>query len=227
MLESIVAFIFGLLISYISTYARFKGQNRALIEDASRLENEKQKITDNYNRKIEELKKEHTLDIERRKYQYESKRDEYTKFMELLNDIQTADANLLMRDLAPALEAYYEILRSGSMERVETVRKEFNRKLADAQSFRGQQSLLVFNKSNSIKLIATVNVAKLIDKLIELLDESLLNTNKAIKYLGSSSYIYTRSLPREIIESFENNTSSVDETRRSLIAEMKKDLDTI
>ena len=41
---AIVSFVFGILVLYLTAYSKAKGKNRALEEDVSRLEDEKQKI---------------------------------------------------------------------------------------------------------------------------------------------------------------------------------------
>lgn len=71
---AIVSFVFGILVLYLTAYSNAKGKNRALEEDVSRLEDEKQKIIAKYRAETEELKKQHSLEIEKRKYKYEDKR---------------------------------------------------------------------------------------------------------------------------------------------------------
>lgn len=74
LLYSVAGIILGFLSLYITAYAKAKGKNKALEENISRLEDEKQRVIAKYQSKLQELKRQHALDLEKRKYLYEEKR---------------------------------------------------------------------------------------------------------------------------------------------------------
>jgi len=82
----IVSFLLGMFVVYITAYTKAKGKNKALMEDNICLENDKQKIAVQHRNETEELKKQHSLDIEKRKYQYEEKRHQFSKYFKLLDE---------------------------------------------------------------------------------------------------------------------------------------------
>jgi hypothetical protein len=86
---NILSFGFGALVIYLTAYLKVKGKNKGLIEDISKLENEKQKIIAKYRVETEEVKKQHSLDIEKRKFQYEDKRAQFSKYFSLLDEFHS------------------------------------------------------------------------------------------------------------------------------------------
>lgn len=81
-----MGFVIGIIVVYLTAYSKAKGQNKALREDLSALEDEKQKIVAKYMAEAEELKKNHALDIEKRKYQYDEKRAQFVKYFALIDE---------------------------------------------------------------------------------------------------------------------------------------------
>lgn len=65
-LFNIFCFALGALSIYLTAYLKVKGKNRALIEDNRQLEEDKQKIVAKYRAETEKIKKQHSLDIEKR-----------------------------------------------------------------------------------------------------------------------------------------------------------------
>jgi len=80
-----VNYIFGLfiltLILYLKTFISEKAKIKVLLENTSRLTEEKELVTSKFQKEIESIKKEHDLDIAKRKYIYESKMNAYNKFL--------------------------------------------------------------------------------------------------------------------------------------------------
>ena len=69
----LVLTIIGLIAFYAKTYTQERAKRKALIRTNKRLIEE-----------TESIKKEHQLDISKRRYQYESKKEQYLKFYKLI-----------------------------------------------------------------------------------------------------------------------------------------------
>lgn len=82
----VLSFLLGMFVLYFTAYSKTKGKNKALQEDISRLEDEKQKVLAKYKIEMEEIKKQHSLDIEKRKYLYDEKRQQFVKLFSLLDE---------------------------------------------------------------------------------------------------------------------------------------------
>ncbi|WP_345845372.1 hypothetical protein [Shewanella algae] len=90
--SSIVVFLIGGFSGGLLTYLKEKGKNRALLEDIKKIEGEKQDVSHKYAQKLEKLRRDHTIEIEQRKYQYEAKQTQYINFFAKLDEY-TRDAN--------------------------------------------------------------------------------------------------------------------------------------
>lgn len=67
---------------------------------------ETEKIKSEYNRELENLKKEHQLDISKRKYQYESKKETYFKFFQLIDQFTRENNVKNQENLIPILDEF-------------------------------------------------------------------------------------------------------------------------
>lgn len=94
---SFLHFLIGGLLGALISYLNQKGKNRALIEDNRRLEREKQEVVHEFSTQLEILKKEFTLDVEKKKYQYQAKQEQYIKFFSSL-DTFTRESNDKIRE---------------------------------------------------------------------------------------------------------------------------------
>jgi hypothetical protein len=103
---SILSFLAGAGFLYLTAYTKQRGQNRALREDISNLENEKLKIAAKYNAELEEIKKGNTLEIEVRKHKYEEKRKQFSKFFEVLDKFHERSNSALQEDFFPVIEKF-------------------------------------------------------------------------------------------------------------------------
>lgn len=83
---AVFTFIFGLFLLVIRSYFTEKGKLKAQISENKKLTEQVEKIKSKYNKELEEIKKEHQLDISKRKYQYESKKEQCINFFKLLDE---------------------------------------------------------------------------------------------------------------------------------------------
>lgn len=82
----LVYFLIGLFVLYIKTLIIEKAKRRILIKKNRILTEESENIKSRHNKEIEIIKKEHQLDLEKRKYQYDSKQKEYIAFFKFLDN---------------------------------------------------------------------------------------------------------------------------------------------
>jgi len=101
----VVAFI-GLLILYIKTYISERAKNKALNFNIKKVTEEKEQIISRFQKELEDVKKEHELDITKRKYLYESKRDAYNQFFFFLDNYNTKMNVEWTNNFLPVLEKF-------------------------------------------------------------------------------------------------------------------------
>jgi hypothetical protein len=83
----------GAIISGVAVFITEKTKQKRLKEDNKRLVEETEKIKAEFNEKLEELKKDHQLDISKRKYRYESKKASYVGFFQKLDQLNSEIAS--------------------------------------------------------------------------------------------------------------------------------------
>ena len=162
----------GALISGVAVHLIERTKHRRLKRDNAKLVQETEEIKSNYSKQLEELKRDHQLEISRRKYQYEGKKDSYVAFFKMI-DTFSADQSIK------------------SQEKLKEHIHEFNRNYGNTQSSQRKASLVFSKKIQAItmesykefiKLKQETNVIKLMAsddvsiqlKLMETAYESLM-----------------------------------------------------
>ena len=84
-------------IGFLTAYLKERVKNKAQIADIKRLEQEKQLVI-----------KEHQLDLEKRKYKYESKREQFVKYFNLIDDMTTKSYTEIQTKFLPMISSYNE-----------------------------------------------------------------------------------------------------------------------
>ena len=162
---NILFFGLGALSLYLTAYLRFKGRNKALLEDNQQLEEETQKVIAKYQAEAEELKKQHSLDIEKRKFQYEDKRLQFSKYFALLDQFHKESNSVVGKRFQPILNDFL----LGFLNDNESVKNQaivkYNEGVQGLIFDLNQEYLKIKTEQNSIRLIASPTVDELLDKL--------------------------------------------------------------
>lgn len=92
----LILLIISMSFLYLKTYIGEKAKNKALLKDKL-----------NLTRQIECLKKEHELEIAKRKYQYESKKDQYINFFQMLDSFSGKQNIKTVENITPIINDFY------------------------------------------------------------------------------------------------------------------------
>jgi len=181
----IIGFI-GILILYIRSYTQesakisaLKRRNKELVEET------------------ESIKKEHQLDIERRKYQYESKKEQYLEFFKLIDKF-TREANKSTQEqLLPILDEFNKnFLNAASQNNKKNENKAvtvMSKKIQKLMFDTNEDLLKLKQETNTIKLIASDEILEKLN-LMELAYDR--NTEKSNKMMSD--------LPRQMMMNDQN-----------------------
>ncbi|MBS0351227.1 MAG: hypothetical protein JSR33_08600, partial [Proteobacteria bacterium] len=109
--ESIIqisAYLFvGYLGGFLTSYFKEKGKNQALLSDVKKLTEEKEKVTAAYQ-----------LDIAKRKYQYETKKEQFLKYYHLLDEYNGLNNKKFQEHMMPAISKFHkDYIEAGSDQR--------------------------------------------------------------------------------------------------------------
>jgi len=224
---SILSFLGGMLVLYLTAYVKVKGKNKALIEDVEKLEDEKQKIIAKYRAETEEIKKQHTLDIEKRKFQYEDKRKQFSKYFSLLDEFHGKCNSVFLERFQPIITEFL----SGYLVDDEQVKNEtivkYNKDVQALVFELNEEHLKLKSEQNSIRLIASPDVDKLLDKLEIAVKTATDLSTEMLRFMSTPEFWADQSLILPYQEKLAVSGNEVQEAHNSLKEQMKIELNEI
>lgn len=212
---------------YLTAYAKAKGKNHALEEDVSRLEDEKQRVIAKYHAELQELKRQHALDLEKRKYLYEEKRQQFTKFFAMLDEFQRRSYSLFGERFHPIINQFLGSYTGTSNEADQAAIASFNSGVQDIFYELSEEQARISNETNSIRLIASEELADLLNRLDEAVRESTSDAGEMLKFMATPEFWADQSLIAPYQEKVEESGVRVKECRDNIMSRMKHELQEI
>ncbi|SFN62247.1 hypothetical protein SAMN05421741_10860 [Paenimyroides ummariense] len=183
----IIAFLLAIIGIFLKAYLQEKGKLKATISENEKLIFQTERIKSEFNCELESLKKDHQLDITKRKYQYESKKDSYINFFKLIDSF-THDTNIKnTRKLGEVLgifsNDYINAVTENDLEKQnESVINMSNQILQ--MTFEGSNELnRIRQETNTIRLIASKKVIEKLNELEIAFHDSIETANKTMREL--------------------------------------------
>ncbi|WP_139351421.1 hypothetical protein [Rhodanobacter sp. B05] len=231
LISSIPSFFVGLLIGcvslYVTAYLKEKGKSRALREDVKSLEEEKQKIILMHQKEIEDIKKDHQLDIEKRKYRYESKKSQYYQFMEEIDEFNGCLARILYVEFSNMMLEFYGFKHGVSGLSGDELTVKFNKMAQFEISNLESQESKLYSRLNSFKLSSTDEIAFLLKEVMLEIQKSKKNLVDILKYIQRPEFQVSRDVPEEILRISDSCSSNLANAKEKLLTALKNDLDEI
>lgn len=224
---SVAGIILGFLSLYLTAYAKAKGKNKALEEDVSRLEDEKQRVITKYQAELQELKREHALDLEKRKYLYEEKRQQFTKFFSMLDEFQRKSYALFRERFYPVMNQFLSSYTGTSGEADQAAIANFAKSVQDLFHELSEEQIRIANETNSIKLIASDEMDDLLNRLDEAVGESTSDANEMLKFMATHEFWADQSLVVPYQKKAEESGMLVKQCRDNIMSLMKRELQEI
>jgi hypothetical protein len=226
-LKIIIIILLPLFGAYLLAYFKEKGKNKALQEDIYRLEEEKQKIILKNNSEIERLKKEHTLDIEKRKFKYEDKRTQFTKFFLMIDEFQRKSTNIMLERFQSTISEFFSSCLIGDENQKKQAVYQFTHDIQPIISEIDEERVKIFNETNSIRLIASAEIDILLTEFENALEYSKETGTKMINFMATPEYILNPEILTSYAEENEKSGNRVLECREKLKNRMKYELNEI
>lgn len=224
---SVVSFLLGMFVVYITAYTKAKGKNKALQEDNIRLENDKQKVVAQHRNETEELKKQHSLDIEKRKYQYEEKRHQFSKYFKLLDEFNNRSNQTFVEEFYPIMNEFFNAIIESENDVYQAELIKFNEKMQVLTHKLHEESLKVSTETNSIRLISSPEIDKLLDVMELAIKQVTDQSTEMMNFMMSEEFIKDQSLITPLVKRSKESGVVVKGYKNALIAQMKKELDEI
>lgn len=215
----IFAFL-GLLILYIKTYTTEKAKMEVLKSENKKLIEE-----------TERIKKDFQLEISKRRYQYESKKEQYILFFKLLDQFTNEANKSTQEKLLPILDEFNRnFLNSSSRndKKGENNATSVMSKKIQRLTFEANESLIkIKQETNTIRLIASDRIIQKLD-LLELaydknMEQAIKMMNDLPKQMMSNDQYGMKKSQREI----KISALVIKEIKDEIIELMRKELDEI
>jgi hypothetical protein len=169
----ILALIVG-VIGFISSYAIMKSKNRSLKKDIAMLADEKQKIISKYEIELEELKKTHTLDIEKRKTIFHEKLNLFSKYLESLSEFRRKCTEDFTKDIWPSINEvsieYANAVINGKNLKIEELLKPLYNSI-NFSSKKEVEYRKIMTETIKLKLFGSPEIRGILDDIEKLVGE--------------------------------------------------------
>lgn len=179
--------ILGLFIIALKSYFTEKGKLKAQISENKKLVAQTEKIKSKFSKELEELKKEHQLDISKRRYQYESKKEQYIKFFKLLDEFSNENNFKTQENFLPILDEfnrnYLKAISLNKKKDETNAISVFSKKIQKLMFDSNQDLIRIKQETNTIRIIASDEILKKLDLLTLAYDKSMEAANKSMNEL--------------------------------------------
>jgi len=203
----IVTFLLGMLSIYLTAYSKAKATNKALLEDLSRLEEEKQKIAAKYRYETEEVKKQHSLDIEKRKYKYEDKKNQFIKFFSIIDEFNEKSNDLFIEQSTPLINELFSSSIDDCFDEKKCLEK-FTKGMKKIFDDLNKEQRKVSTETQSIRLISSNEMDVLLNELEAAIKTSTKSAGNLIKAMVSPEFMINQSILLQLkIEASENGNT--------------------
>lgn len=216
----IILSFFGLVILYIKTFTTEKAKIRAL-------KGENKKLTED----SERIKKDFQLEISKRKYQYESKKEQYINFFRLLDQF-TSEANKSTQEkLLPILDEFNRNFLNASSrndKKGESNAITVMSKKIQKLTFEANESLIrIKQETSTIRLIASDAIIHKLDLLEYAYDKNMEVANKMMNELTKKVMLNDQEGLRNDQREIEISAGVIKSIKDEIIELMRKELNEI
>ncbi len=165
----IVYFLVLLIVLYTKTLIVEKAKIRALRSKNRVLTEETEEIKSRYIKEIEGIKKDHQLDIEKRKHQYESKKEQYIQFFKLLDDFNAKSIVEMQEKFIPIINEfnlnYLDAATQKNKKGETNATNVFSEKSLKLMLDANKELTRIKQETNTIRIIASDSILKTLDLL--------------------------------------------------------------
>ena len=214
----LILLIISMSFFYLKTYLGQKAKNKALSNDKL-----------NLTKQIEYLKKEHELEIAKRKYQYESKKEQYINFFKMLDSFSGKQSIKIIENITPIINDFYSNFLSATdnPKEQDKVYSLFMERIQSLMYENNTEFIRLKQETNTIKLIASNEVLYLLNELEETYNK-MFDASNAIINISFSSVITDNQKGLQESKIFLEQTAQYAMTiKDKLILQMRDDLSKI
>ncbi|WP_338731426.1 hypothetical protein [Mangrovimonas cancribranchiae] len=215
----VIAFI-GLIGLYIKTYMQERAKRKALIRTNKKLMEE-----------TESIKKEHQLDISKRRYQYESKKEQYLGFFKMLDKFTNEATLKNQSEMMPILDEfnrnYLNAATQGNKKKENLAVTVMSKKIQKLTSDSYEELTKLKQETNTIRVIASDEILKKLDLLELSYDKLMEQSNKMMSDLPQLMLTGNDARIKEQQKELEISGKVTQSIKNEIIELMRKELNEI
>lgn len=210
----LIVYLFG----FVTAYMKERVRNRAYIADIKRLEGER-----------EIVRKEHQLDLEKRKYKYESKREQFVKYFNLIDTFTAKSNNEIQSRFVPMLAAYNEeyLGANGNRKKETSATTKFSTGIQSLMFEASENLIRLRGETNAIKIIADKKTLELIETMDVLYDKSFDLSSRMMKELSAAVAINNFDKLKQLELELKLCADKILAAKKLMIEQIRNELDEI
>jgi len=212
--------IIGLIGLYIKTYFQERAKRKALIQTNKRLMEE-----------TETIKKEHQLDISKRRYQYESKKEQYLGFFKLLDKFTNEATLKNQSEMMPILDEfnknYLNAATQGNKKKENLAVTVMSKKIQRLTSDSYAELTKLKQETNTIRIIASDEILQKLDLLELSYDKLMAQSDKMMSDLPKLMMVGNQSKINQQQKELELSGKVTQSIKDDIIKLMRKELNVI
>jgi len=222
-----ISFCFGALSIYLTAYTKEKGKNKALKEDVFELENEKQKIIAKFQTEMEEIKKQHSLDVKKREFKYIDKREQFTKYFALLEGFHSKTNSMIVESFQPIIGEFSVAFMNGTQEEQNVAIHNFSNSINVLSQELNSELLTLKTKTHGIRLISSIELDLLLNELELAVTKSTNDATAMTQFMSKPEFWADQSLLKPYEEQNLSSGNKVAEIHEKVKLQMKSELNVI
>jgi hypothetical protein len=188
LLTIIISFFIGMAVIYFTAYTKAKGKNKALKEDVEKLEDDKQRIAAKYRAETESLKKQHSLDIEKRKYQYDEKRNQFSKYFTFLDTFHNKCNSVYGERFMPVMSEFMGAYLNEDEEIKHQATVKYNEEVQKIFWDLNEEYLRVKTETNTIRLISSPEIDNFLNQLEALIKLATDQSTEILTFMSKPEF---------------------------------------
>jgi hypothetical protein len=213
---NIFFFIAGATLVYVAFYLRVKEINKELVENVKKLESDKTKILKRFIEEIEKTKQKHATALEKKKFQYEDKRAQFSKYFSLLSTFHEKTNTLCADKIQPIIK---ELLSDDERTKHKAIEK-YNQDTQALIFDLNEEHSRVKAEQNNIRLIASAEVDSLLDELSAAVESVIKASTQMLAAMRTLEFINDQS----IIKPYQKNLFSHGQVIQNIHTALKEQL---
>jgi len=216
-------FFAGAAFIYVAGFLRVKEKNKELVGNIRKLENEKKRVLVRFVDELEKTKQKHADAFEKRKFQYEDKRLQFSSLFALLSTFHEKTNSLCADKIKPIIN---ELVSDSERTIYKAIKKYHDETQAVVSDLREEHNRIKVEQNN-LRLIASKEVDRLIDELSTAVESAINASTQILTSMRTPEFLKNQSIIRPHQKNLFSHGQIIQQIHSALKEQMKFELNEI